>query len=66
LQQKENDVHLYGIDFVSEMIIQNRLNTLLNFYKKRYNILRRPFRKDFFLADDTSCSNDKTQKEKKE
>ncbi len=65
MQQNKNDVHVYGIDFVSEMIIQNRLNTLLNFYKKRYNILRRPFRRDFYLPEDIN-KNDNRQKEIKE
>ena len=52
--QNKNDAHSYGIDFVSEMIIQNRLYTLLDFYKKRYSIFRKPFRKEFYLAQDTS------------
>jgi len=55
-QHNRSDVDVYGIDFVSEMIIKNRLNKLLNFYKKTYNILRRPFRKNFYLAKDTSIN----------
>lgn len=50
----KNDQNSYGIEFVSEMIIQNRLNTLLDFYKKRYNIFRKPFGKEFFLTQEKS------------